>query len=100
LLTTWKTYDNIPLTQKLKEIDLDGYKAYYFDTKLYLVHSGFKTKNLKKLLEEIDSNPDFNPATIIAFGYNLDSKSLREIAENINSYSNKKNIDIYFVIRY
>ena len=100
LLTTWKTYDNIPLTQKLKEIDLDGYKAYYFDTKLYLIHSGFKTKNLKKLLEEIDSNPDFNPATIIAFGYNLDSKSLREIAENINSYSNKKNIDIYFVIRY
>jgi len=100
LLTTWKTNDNIPLTQNLKEIDLDGYKGYYFDTKLYLVNIGFKTKNLKKLLEEIDSNKDFNPATIIAFGYNFESKNLREIAENVKNYANKKHIDVDFITRY
>jgi adenine-specific DNA-methyltransferase len=100
LLITWKTNDNISLTQNLKEIDLDGYNGYYFDTKLYLVNTGFKTKNLKKLLEEIDSNKDFNPATIIAFGYNFESKNLREIAENIKSYANKKHIDVDFITRY
>ena len=100
LLTTWKTNDNIPLTKNLKEVDLNGYKGYYFDTKLYLVNSGFKTKNLKKLLEEIDSNKNFNPATIIAFGYNFESKNLREIAENIKNYANKKHIDVDFITRY
>ena len=100
LLTTWKTNDNIPLTKNLKEVDLNGYKGYYFDTKLYLVNSGFKTKNLKKLLEEIDSNKNFNPATIIAFGYNFESKNLREIAENVKNYANKKHIDVDFITRY
>ena len=100
LLTTWKTYDGIPLTQDLKEIDLNSYKGYYFGTKLYLMHKGFETKNLKKLLEEIDENQDFNPATIIAFGYNFESKALREIAENVKNYANKKQIDIDFIIRY
>ncbi len=100
LLTTWKTNDNIPLTKSLKEINLDGYIGYYFDNKLYLVNTGFETKNLKKLLEEIDSNKEFNPATIIVFGYNFESKNLREIAENIKSYSNKKQIDMDFITRY
>jgi adenine-specific DNA-methyltransferase len=100
LLTTWKTYDGIPLTQDLNEIDLDGYKGYYFDNKLYLLNKGFTTKNLKKLLEEIDKNKDFNPATIIAFGYNFESKNLREISENIKNYANKKHIDVDFITRY
>ncbi len=100
LLVTWKTYDGIALTEDLKEIDLDEYKGYYFDTKIYLVNKGFKTNNLNKLLEEIDKNKDFNPATIIAFGYNFESKSLREISENIKSYTNKKDIDIDFITRY
>lgn len=100
LLTTWKTYDGIPLTQNLKEIELDGYKGYYFDNKLYLVYKGFNTNNLKKLLSEIDENNDFNPAIIIVFGYNFESKMLREIEENIKNYSNKKHIDIDFIGRY
>ena len=56
LLTTYKTYDGILLTQELKDIDLDGYIGYYFDNKLYLLNQGFETKNLKKLIEEIDEN--------------------------------------------
>ncbi len=100
LLITWKTYDGIPLTEELKEIDLDGYKGYYYGTKLYLMNKGFKTENLRQLLNEIDENKDFNPATIIVFGYNFESKVLREIAENVKNYSNKKEIDIDFIIRY
>jgi adenine-specific DNA-methyltransferase len=100
LLITWKTNDGIALTDNLQEIDLDKYIGYYFEDKLYLMDKGFKTKSLKKLLELIDSDKKLNPASIIAFGYHFDSKSLREVSENIKSYANKKNIDIDFITRY
>lgn len=100
LLITWKSYDGISLTQDLKEINLDGYTGYYFGTKLYLMNKGFKIKNLKKLLTEIDENKEFNPATVIVFGYNFESKVLREIAENIKNYANKKEIEVDFITRY
>jgi len=100
LMTTWKTYDGIRLSQHLIEIDLEGYKGHYFDNKLYLVDKGFKTVHLKTLLEKIDADKDFNPASIIVFGYNFESKVLREIADNVKSYTNKKHIDIDFITRY
>lgn len=100
LLTTWKTYDGFLLTQDLNKIDLDGYTAYYLDNKLYLMNKGFETKNLKKLLEEIDANKGFNPASIIVFGYNFQSKILREIADNVKNYANKKQIEIDLITRY
>jgi len=100
LLITWKTYDGIPLTESLQEIDLGKYTAYYTSDKLYLINKGFKTENLKILLEKIDGDKEFNPTSIIAFGYHFESKNLREIAENIKSYANKKKIDIDFITRY
>lgn len=105
LLTTWKTNDNIPLTVDLQKIDLGGYVGYYGTNKegkgkLYLMDKGFQTAHLKKLLEGIDSNKDFSPASIIVFGYHFDSKNLREIAENVSSYANKKKLDIDFITRY
>ncbi len=100
LLITWKTYDGISLTQKIQKIDLEGYEAHYCSEKLYLMNKGFKTENLKVLLEKIDSDKEFNPTTIIAFGYHFESKSLREISENMKSYANKKSIDIDFITRY
>ena len=100
LLVTWKTYDGVSLSQSLQDIDLTDYTANYSNGKLYLMDKGFKTKNLKTLLEKIDNDKDFNPTTIIAFGYHFESKNLREISENIKSYANKKSIDIDFITRY
>lgn len=100
LLTTWKTYDGIALTQDLEKIDLSGYTAYYGNGKLYLMNKGFTTDNLKNLLEKIDSDKKFNPTSIITFGYHFESKNLRELSENVKSYANKKNIDIDFITRY
>ena len=100
LLITWKTYDGIFLTDDLQKIDLIGYTGYYANNKLYLMDKGFKTEHLKNLLEKIDSDKKFNPTSIIAFGYHFKSKNLREIAENIKSYANKKSIDIDFITRY
>ena len=100
LLVTWKTYDGVSLTTSIQEVDLNGYIAHYSSEKLYLMDKGFTTKNLKTLLEKIDTDAAFNPTTIIAFGYHFESKSLREISENIKSYANKKSIDIDFITRY
>jgi adenine-specific DNA-methyltransferase len=100
LLVTWKTYDGVVLTQDLQEYDLGGYTGYLANGKLYLVDKGFNIENLKNLLEKIDSDNEFNPTSIIVFGYHFESKNLREISENIKTYVNKKNIDIDFITRY
>ena len=68
LLITWKTNDGVTLTQPIQEVDLNGYTANYVSNKLYLMDKGFKTDTLKTLLEKIDSDTNFNPTTIIAFG--------------------------------
>ncbi len=104
LLVTWKTYDGALLVDSFELIVLsdenNDYPAYYVNNKLYLMDKGFKTEHLKILLEKIDHDKNFNPTTIIAFGYHFESKSLREISENIRSYANKKSIDIDFITRY
>ncbi len=100
LLVTWKTNDNISLSQELEIVDLGGYTAFYGSGKLYLLHKNFTTENLKAVLEKIDTNKTFNPTSIIAFGYHFESKSLRELSENVKQYANKKKIDIDFITRY
>ncbi|MCB0703543.1 MAG: site-specific DNA-methyltransferase, partial [Ignavibacteriae bacterium] len=100
LLITWKTYDGVPLTKELEPVNLAGYKAHYGKGKLYLMEKGFTTDSLVSLLEKIDSDREFSPSSVIAFGYHFDSKNLRELAENLKSYANKKSIDIDFITRY
>jgi len=100
LLVTWKTNDNISLSQELEIIDLGGYTAFYGSGKLYLLYKNFTTENLKAVLEKIDTDKTFNPTSIIAFGYHFESKNLRELSENVKQYANKKKIDIDFITRY
>ena len=100
LLTTWKTFDGISLTQEMTTIDLGEYECYYGNKKLYLMHKGFTTDHLVMLLEKIDSDKKFEPRSIITFGYYFDSKNLRELSESMKSYTNKKHIDIDFITRY
>jgi adenine-specific DNA-methyltransferase len=100
LLTTWKTYDNIPLTQDLEKVSLGEYMSRYANGKLYLMNKGFETKHLKALINKIDEDKEFNPVSIVVFGYNFESKALREIAENIKTYTNKKRSDIDVVVRH
>lgn len=100
LLTTWKTYDGIALTQKLENSDLGGYTAYYGQGRLYLMKKGFTTDSLKALLEKIDTDKHFEPKSIIAFGHHFDSARLRELSENVKTYNNKKKSDLDFITRY
>lgn len=100
LLTTWKVHDGMKLTDELKEITLKEYKAYYGDKKLYFVHSGFTTEDLKELIKKLDDDKTFEPNKLILFGYTFDSKYQREISEALDSYTNKKSIEIDMIVRY
>ena len=100
LLTTWKVYDGIPLTQQLDSVQLGGYSAWYFDKSLYLMKAGFTTEALKALIEKLDGEKKFSPSKVVLFGYNLSSKHQREIKEALGSYANKKSIDVDVTVRY
>jgi len=100
LLTSWKLYDRMKLTEELQEITLANYKAYYGDKKLYFVHGGFESEDLKALILRLDEDKSFQPNKLILFGYSFDSKYQREISEALNSYTNKKSIEIDMIVRY
>ncbi|KIM12350.1 MAG: hypothetical protein KU38_05645 [Sulfurovum sp. FS08-3] len=100
LLTTWKVHDGMKLTDKLQEITLQEYKAYYGDKKLYFVHGGFDIEDLKALILRLDKDKSFQPNKLIVFGYSFDSKYQREISEALGSYTNKKSIELDMIVRY
>lgn len=104
LLTSWMVNDGIKLTKKIEKITLNEYTGYYADRKLYLMDKGFTTDGLKALLEKLDrvdgDNKNFQPSKLVLFGYNFKSKHQREISEALNSYTNKKQIELDRVIRY
>jgi adenine-specific DNA-methyltransferase len=104
LLTTWKVYDGIPLTQPLIETDLAGYIAYRHDKLLYLMHQGFQTESLKDFLSKLDAtdgdNAQFDIEKIILFGYNFQSKHQLELNEAIRQYKNRKDKIVSLVVRY
>lgn len=101
LLTTWKVYDGMNLTDDLEEIKVNSYRAYYGDKKLYFMDKGFKTEDLKSLISLLDDTTnDFQPNKLILLGYNFESKAQRELKEALNNYLNKKSIELDMVIRY
>jgi len=100
LLTTWKVHDGIKLTDELKEVTFKEYKAYYGDKKVYFVHNGFTTEDLKEFIKKLDDDKSFEPNKLIVFGYTFESKYQREISEALASYTNKKSIEIDMIVRY
>ncbi|MGE0738448.1 site-specific DNA-methyltransferase [Sulfurimonas sp.] len=100
LLTTWKVHDGIKLTDELKEVTFKEYKAYYGDKKVYFVHNGFTTQDLKEFIKKLDDDKSFEPNKLIVFGYTFESKYQREISEALASYTNKKSIEIDMIVRY
>lgn len=100
LLTTWMLYDNNHLTQQIEDIDLQGYKAHLVDKGLYLINPDFRTENLKRLLDKLDTDKNFAPNRIIVNGYNFDTAMQMELNEAIKSYQNKKSISINVIVRY
>ena len=100
LLTTFAVYDGIKLTDELKIVDLGGYEAYYAQKKLYLINENFNGKNLKALVEKIDSDKEFAPEKIVIYEPSFESTRWRELDEAIKNYANKKNLQISLIVRH
>jgi len=100
LLTTWKVYDGIKLTENLDTIDLDWYKAFYHQEKeiIYFIYKWFSINNLKAFIKKIDEEENFLPLKIVIWWYNFESKVLREINEGLKNYLNKKWITNFTII--
>ncbi|MBK2025843.1 site-specific DNA-methyltransferase [Francisella philomiragia] len=100
ILTTYKVYDGALLNTDFTEVQLDNYKAYMVEDKIYFISKGFTTSALKAFIEKVDTDKSFKPTKLVIFGYNFDSKHQREIKEAITTYTNKKSIEIDMVVRY
>lgn len=100
LLTTFAVYDGIKLTDELKRVNLGGYEAYYAQKKLYLINENFNSKNLKALVEKIDSDKEFTPEKIVIYESSFESTRWRELGEAIKNYANKKNLQMNLIVRH
>ncbi|KOQ97039.1 type III restriction endonuclease subunit M [Haemophilus sp. C1] len=93
LLTTWRVFDGCRLPEKVQNIDLVGYTAYYCRQHLYLLASGFTSESVKALIEHLDNDRDFVPERIVLFGENIDSTMQKELAQAVKTYANKKGLN-------
>jgi len=100
LLCTWKLYDGLSLTTPTQNVVLAGYNAYQAGKNLYVMHQGFDINTIKALIAKLDDEADFNASKIVLFGYNITSKTQRELFEALQSYANKKSIELDVVVRY
>ncbi len=100
LLTTWRAYDGFEWAQTGEWVTLSAYKAYLIGDTLYALHAGFDTDDLKELLRRLQEDKDFAPKKLILFGYNFESKHLREIKEALKQFKNKKSIEIDCEVRH
>lgn len=102
VLTTWLNYDGYGLTTKATELDLKGYKAYYHQKHLYLIHTDFTQEAVMDLFEKYDTIPHFNPENIVLFGYSFYEWSVTEMLEmNLKILNDtEKNLKINIEVRY
>jgi adenine-specific DNA-methyltransferase len=64
------------------------------------MEKNFTSEALSAFIKALDEDPTFQPSKLILFGYNFQSKFLRETAEGLKSYKNKKSIELDVVVRY
>lgn len=104
ILTTWTLYDRILLTTDLDTIMFGDYKTYYGkgteSNTLYLMHKGFNIDHIKLIIDKLENDKEFTPKKIVIYGHNFDTKSQRELSEALNSFRNKKSLEIDIIKRY
>lgn len=99
LLTTWRLYDGAKLTEKVTDIDLDGYTAHLCQQNLYLMYPDFQPKHLIQLIKQLDNDPSFIPNRVVMLGETIDSSRQNEIYQALKDYANKKSLDLSVIVR-
>lgn len=99
LLTTWRLYDGAKLTEKVTDIDLDGYTAHLCQQNLYLMYPDFQPKHLIQLIKLLDNDPSFTLNRVVMLGETIDSSRQNEIYQALKDYANKKSLDLSVIVR-
>ncbi|MFC1136308.1 site-specific DNA-methyltransferase [Pasteurella multocida] len=100
LLTTWRVFDGNALTVPLQEVRLGDYVANLCGNTLYFLNAGFDSLAIKALIEKLDSDKVFLPERIVLFGANVESAKQKELKQALDSYTNRKKLNIALLVRY
>ena len=101
VLSTWLVRDGYGLTDNAKELDLAGYKAYYKDRHLYLLHSGLSDAAVDALVTKYETDKDFNPLNVVIFGYSFNWTEMETLKVNLRRLqATEKNLRLNFDVRY
>lgn len=101
VLATWLVRDGYGLTDKAEELDLAGYKAYYKDRHLYLLHSGLSDAAVDALVTKYETDKDFNPLNVVIFGYSFNWTEMETLKVNLRRLqATEKNLRLNFDVRY
>lgn len=102
VLRTWLVRDGYGLTTDAKEIDLDGYKAYYKGNHLYFIESdhSFAEGSLVALMDMYNGKA-FSPQNIVIFGYSFGFTHREELQKNLRTLKEgNKTLTVNIDIRY
>ncbi len=100
LLTTWRVFDGNALTDPVQAVKLGDYVANLCGNTLYFLHAGFDSLAIKALIETLDNDKAFLPERIVLFGANVESAKQKELKQALDSYTNRKKLNIALLVRY
>ncbi|HDR1345469.1 TPA: site-specific DNA-methyltransferase [Pasteurella multocida] len=100
LLTTWRVFDGNALTDPVQAVRLGDYFATLCGNTLYLLTAGFDSLAIKALMEKLDNDKAFLPERIVLFGANVESAKQKELKQALDSYTNRKKLNIALLVRY
>lgn len=100
LLTTWRVFDGNALTDSVQAVRLGDYVANLCGHTLYFIQAGFDSLAIKALIEKLDNDKAFLPERIVLFGANVESAKQKELKQALDSYTNRKKLNIALLVRY
>jgi type III restriction enzyme/adenine-specific DNA-methyltransferase len=101
ILTTWMVRDGYTLTPDVKVLDLCGYKAYYCNKHIYLIHQDLSDEAIDALVTKFEDEATFNPINVVVYGYAFNWSELQSLKDNLQRLKvTDKNIRVNIDIRY
>ena len=101
ILATWLNHDGYGLSDAATEIDFSGYTGYHKDKHLYLIRPELTDEAITALVEKMETDGNFNPETVVLFGYSFTWTELDALKNNLSRIrdtekSHRVNIDIRY----
>jgi type III restriction enzyme/adenine-specific DNA-methyltransferase len=101
ILTTWLVRDGYTLNPNVRVVDLCGYKAYYCDKHIYIIHQELSNEAIDALVSKFENDASFNPLNVVVYGYALNWTELQALKDNLQRLKvTDKNIRVNIDIRY